>query len=70
MTHHREASALCIRECGRPRRPGQRECNTCHAETMRAHRERHVREIDQLKAELARLRQENQVLREEIEVHL
>jgi hypothetical protein len=35
---YREASTLCIHGCGRPRRPGQRDCSVCHAEAMRKYR--------------------------------
>jgi hypothetical protein len=56
---------FCIRGCGRERRRGQRECNVCHAATTRAYRQRNADEIAKLKRELARLRAENEMLREE-----
>jgi 50S ribosomal subunit-associated GTPase HflX len=60
-----ELPKLCSRGCGRERRRGQRECNVCHAATMRAYRQRSANEIANLKRELARLRAENEALRQE-----
>jgi hypothetical protein len=67
---YRKLSTLCIRGCGRERRPGQRECKVCHAEGMRISRQNRASEIDRLKSELARLRDENQQLRREIEARV
>lgn len=64
---YRPISTLCIRGCGRERRPGQRECRICHANTMRGYRRNFADQIDRLRTELARLRDENQRLRASLE---
>jgi hypothetical protein len=64
---YREVSRECVHDCGRLRRPGQRECSVCHAATMRQYRLRQTNELARLRIELARLRDENQKLRREVE---
>jgi hypothetical protein len=51
----REVSKLC--KCGKPRRPGQRECRQCHATAVREYRRRLKDEIEKLRAEIQRLRE-------------
>jgi hypothetical protein len=52
---YRPLPTLCIRGCGRPRRIGQRLCIECHAEAMRAYRNKHAHELAGLIAEFARM---------------
>jgi hypothetical protein len=62
---YRPISKLCSRGCGRERRSGQRLCAECHAAMMRGYRHNRLDRLDQLRAEIARLRAEIQELRRE-----
>ncbi len=54
---YREVSKMCSKDCGRERRPGQRECRECHAASMRALRRKRANPMEMLDHALDRLAQ-------------